>query len=537
MCYFSTVMILLLWHVLSAAVPPPPIWSNPAIVNTIAIDGKNRYWVETSVSGVTFRFWFIDIADAGGQGKVDLGTRVQYSVRSKLPYLGAQAATSVGHIGAATGPFEFHPEGQNIWASDKKQRGYRVADIDYTIPRPLYLLTDGVESIISGVRPWEFHLDALEIFMGEKPAAVLDSISPNYIADAAANNATVSGAVLRPMTATLNKSYWMLESELSMKQWDTIMGSQPTNWPIALSTAGYANYPYDANSDNPVVFISTKDADNFIIAFNTALSTTDAIIPSEAEWEYACRIPNRDIATSSNAAKKRGWSDQDMPFGFGMHLYDPMRFYYAEIPDTTTSWTQKGKWPTERWKMQRRPTLTDSFYSIFDVRYTFSYNLPDFMPSPGDPDTIDGTSHYIRGYANREKNFPIAPGSDPANLIQDAKQNAWGLLHIHGNVGEMVRDIWDGAAPHHVLHSSTGLLNYFVDMSGGPSWKMLYRPVKGGSWMSGGSQCRASARGRLLLYDLTKYPFMGSDGIIDSSKPDPRCVTDTVGLRPIIYAP
>ncbi|NRA40457.1 MAG: SUMF1/EgtB/PvdO family nonheme iron enzyme [Planctomycetes bacterium] len=381
------------------------------------------------------------------------------------------------------------------------------------------MLTDGVESIISGVRPWEFHIDALEIFMGEKPAEALANIDPAYVATAAGNNATVSGAVLNALSVNLSKSYWMLESEVTMAQWHAVIATQPSNWPAAPDTVGYANYTYNDVSNDPTVFITSKDAEDFINALNTKLVTTNAELPTEAEWEYACRIPNRDIASSSAAAQARGWSDQDMPFGYGMHLYDQSKFFYAEDVAKT-----------------RKITPANAFYGIFDLRYTFSYNLPSFMPATSAAIMPkSGTSHYIRGYANEEFNFPTKPGEDPGGLIHNAKQNAWGLLHMHGNVGEIVRDIWDGAAPHNISLSATGATDYFVDMSSGPSWKMQFHPVKGGSWMSGGSQCRAASRGRLLKHDLSKYPMMNSDGTLDATKPDPRCYTDTVGIRPIIY--
>ena len=547
---------------LHAATPTAPTWANPAVVNTVNINGQARYWVETVVNGVTFKFWYIDHTDPNTNGQVDLGTRVQYSTRSNLPKLGAEPRSTPGEKGSAGGPLEYHPEGHDIWQTSK---GFKVNELNYDkFNRPLYLLTDGVESIISGVRPYEFHLDALVFLMGEAPKSELDSAAPNYIANAAASNATVSGAVLKPMTVTLTKSYWMLEKEVSMAQWNAVMGSQPSNWPAPigapstgnprpLRSDGYCNYLWDDASNDPVTFITTDDSDQFLTQLNAALSlTNEATLPTEAEWEYACRIPMRNIGGSSAMARKRGMSDQDLPFAYGMHLYDPMK-YYAVVDGTNT-----------------RATLAGSFHAYFDYRFPWSYNLPDHIISTADTDDVDNTAHYTRGFANNESTWPISPGDvipptldfttltdaertsaenklpDPKDLwhhLYAEKRNAWGLIHMHGNVSEIVRDIWDGASPHHESFSATGdTTDYHLDFTTIPanktaSWVMKFHPTKGGSWMSSGGQCRASARGRILRYDLAQYPLINLDGSIDSSKPDPRCYTDTVGIRPIIYQP
>ncbi len=502
---------------LSAAVPTIPAWSSGTLNNQV-INGQTRYWVEATFNGQRFVFWYIDTADARTNGQVDLGTRVQFSTRRQMPRLGAEPRPTAGQKnGGWDGDYayEYHPEGQNIWRSDY---GRFVHELFYRHERPLYMLTDGVEAMIAGVRPHEFHIDALEYFMGENPRGELQADDPNYIS----NGSSVSGACLRPLTVTLTTGYWILERELSQVQWMALMGAKPQHWPAGdPSTLGYAAYPWDETSSNPVAFITTKDAADCIAALNAMPGVLgQAQLPSEAEWEYACRIPNRVIANSSGEAQQRAWSDQDMPFAYGMHLYDPMMFYFSR--PAASPFTKDAQ--------------ANTFHAIFDFRYTFSYNLPSFRPStPADNDDVDNTAHYTRGYANNERGSPVMPGDNGWGKINVNKQNDWGLVHIHGNVAELVRDVWDGVSPHNVALSASGTTDYRIDMSSGPAWRMQFQPTKGGSWMSGGSQCRASARGRLLRYDLNKYPFINADGSIDATKADPRCYADTVGFRPIIY--
>lgn len=513
--------------VLQAAVPAPPPWST-GTVTTVNINGTPRYQCEAQWNGVSFFFWYIDIADAGTDGgKVDLGTRVQYSLRSNIPELGAEPRDTKGQKnGGWDGDYayEFHPEGQDIWRSEY---GWHVFELNYRRPRPLYLLTDGVESMIGGVRPWEFHLEALPYFMGETPRDDLDAEVPDYASHPDAG--PISGITLKPMTVTLSKSYWMMEKEITQEQWNAMVGTKPANWPVAPAAEGYASYVWNAASQDPVTFVTTQDVEDFIAQVNAQGGVAgNAELPTEAEWEYACRIPDRNVPSSNTMASERGMSQQDLPFAYGMHLYDPMKFYFMQTPPIAAGVGKRIGF--------NRPAPADSFHAIFDFRYTFSYNLPNFQPGTPDPDDIDGTAHYIRGYANHEGNHPLNPGDlSGGKIVAGSSQNHWGLYHMHGNVSEMVRDVWDGASPHHQSLSSTGLTDYFVDMSSEPAWKMKFHPCKGGSWMSGVSQCRAAARGQLLKYDLTNYPCINADGSVDGTRPDPRCFSDTVGARIIIY--
>jgi formylglycine-generating enzyme required for sulfatase activity len=92
-------------------------------------------------------------------------------------------------------------------------------------------------------------------------------------------------------THTVNIAYssYMGKYEVTQGQWLALMGS----WPD--STYNPPNYPECGLGDNyPAYFISWNDAQNFIAALNTHVTNTGQALatfrlPSEAEWEYACR--------------------------------------------------------------------------------------------------------------------------------------------------------------------------------------------------------------------------------------------------------
>jgi formylglycine-generating enzyme required for sulfatase activity len=69
-------------------------------------------------------------------------------------------------------------------------------------------------------------------------------------------------------TVTLTKAFYLGKTEVTQAQWQAKMGSNPSY--------------FSGNANNPVEQVSWDD----IVGFNTV---TRLRLPSEAEWEYACR--------------------------------------------------------------------------------------------------------------------------------------------------------------------------------------------------------------------------------------------------------
>ena len=67
---------------------------------------------------------------------------------------------------------------------------------------------------------------------------------------------------------TLSKAFYLGKTEVTQAQWQAKMGNNPSS--------------FSGNANNPVEQVSWND----IVGFNTA---TGLRLPSEAEWEYACR--------------------------------------------------------------------------------------------------------------------------------------------------------------------------------------------------------------------------------------------------------
>ena len=76
---------------------------------------------------------------------------------------------------------------------------------------------------------------------------------------------------------TLTKGYWLGETEVTQAQWESVMGNNPSKF---------------KGSSYPVETVSWDDCQKFIDKVNSATRHQfggDARLPTEAEWEYACR--------------------------------------------------------------------------------------------------------------------------------------------------------------------------------------------------------------------------------------------------------
>jgi formylglycine-generating enzyme required for sulfatase activity len=87
---------------------------------------------------------------------------------------------------------------------------------------------------------------------------------------------------------TITKAFYLQTTEVTQEQWNKIMGNNPSKF------IGCAECPVDS--------ISWHDAMAFIQKLNHLEHTTKYRLPTEAEWEYACR------------------ANTDTPFYFGKFL-------------------------------------------------------------------------------------------------------------------------------------------------------------------------------------------------------------------------
>ncbi|RJP33663.1 MAG: formylglycine-generating enzyme family protein [Candidatus Omnitrophota bacterium] len=74
---------------------------------------------------------------------------------------------------------------------------------------------------------------------------------------------------------TISKPFYMGKYEVTQAQWEAVMGSNPSR-------------SYGVGNNNPVYYVSWNDCQTFITKLN-GMGLETFSLPSEAEWEYACR--------------------------------------------------------------------------------------------------------------------------------------------------------------------------------------------------------------------------------------------------------
>ena len=99
---------------------------------------------------------------------------------------------------------------------------------------------------------------------------------------------------------TITKSFYLQTTEVTQEQWKSIMGANPSR---------FAGCP-----ECPVEFISWNDAQAFIRKLNQLDHTGRYRLPTEAEWEYACR------------------ANTTSPFHFGKYLSTDQANYNGNHP-------------------------------------------------------------------------------------------------------------------------------------------------------------------------------------------------------------
>ena len=73
----------------------------------------------------------------------------------------------------------------------------------------------------------------------------------------------------------LSQGYWLADTACTQALWRAVMGDNPS---------GFQDDPA-----NPVENVSWNDVQGFLARLNEIVPELDARLPSEAEWEYACR--------------------------------------------------------------------------------------------------------------------------------------------------------------------------------------------------------------------------------------------------------
>ena len=101
-------------------------------------------------------------------------------------------------------------------------------------------------------------------------------------------------------SVTLTQGFWLADTTVTQALWQAVMGNNPSS--------------FQDDKNNPVENVSWDDAQAFIGKLNELIPGLQAKLPSEAQWEYACR------------------AGTTTPFSFGGNITPELVNYNGDFP-------------------------------------------------------------------------------------------------------------------------------------------------------------------------------------------------------------
>jgi len=102
-------------------------------------------------------------------------------------------------------------------------------------------------------------------------------------------------------TVRITQGYWLGKYDVTQGEWQALMGANPSHFK-------------DQGGDAPVENVSWYDAEAFCRALNTREGAAGRLpegyeyrLPTEAEWEYACRAGEPDDSFEVGGMDDLGW--------------------------------------------------------------------------------------------------------------------------------------------------------------------------------------------------------------------------------------
>lgn len=102
---------------------------------------------------------------------------------------------------------------------------------------------------------------------------------------------------------TLSQGFWLFDTACTQALWEAVMGENPSQF---------------NGADRPVESVSWNDCQDFIKRLNERLSGLDLTLPSEAQWEYACRTgTTKPFSFGDNITPEQVNYDGNYPYAGG----------------------------------------------------------------------------------------------------------------------------------------------------------------------------------------------------------------------------
>jgi formylglycine-generating enzyme required for sulfatase activity len=133
---------------------------------------------------------------------------------------------------------------------------------------------------------------------------------------------------------TLTEGYWLFDTPCTQALWETVMGSNPSRF---------------QSPTRPVENVSWDDVQDFLARINARIPDLDLALPSEAQWEHACRAGTETAIYTGDLAI------------LGAHnapALDPIAWYGGNsgVDFDLTSGYDSSSWPEKQYRHTKAGT-------------------------------------------------------------------------------------------------------------------------------------------------------------------------------------
>jgi formylglycine-generating enzyme required for sulfatase activity len=132
----------------------------------------------------------------------------------------------------------------------------------------------------------------------------------------------------------LSRGYWLFDTPCTQALWEAVMGSNPSLFRSPM---------------RPVESVSWEDCQKFLEAINGRIDGLELVLPSEAQWEYACRAGSAEATYAGNLEIL---GERNAPLLNGIAWYggnSGVDFELAEGEDSSS-------WPEKQYEHERAGT-------------------------------------------------------------------------------------------------------------------------------------------------------------------------------------
>ncbi|MCP4407942.1 MAG: formylglycine-generating enzyme family protein [Gammaproteobacteria bacterium] len=127
---------------------------------------------------------------------------------------------------------------------------------------------------------------------------------------------------------TLSRGYWLFDTPVTQALWEAVMGNNPSEF---------------KSPQRPVENVSWHEAQDFIERINDRITGLSLVLPSEAQWEYACRA---GTPTATFAGNLEILGERNAP------LLDEIAWYGG---NSGVGFDLQDGWDSSGWKEKQYP--------------------------------------------------------------------------------------------------------------------------------------------------------------------------------------